>query len=301
MRALVIGADGFAGRWLVRHLVESGDQVWAAGGPRFVPPLEDAVESVSLDVRDADAVTSYVRKSAPQAIYFLAGVSTYALRDDPELAIGISVNGAMNVLLGCVGLPAPPRLLYVSTAYVYGSGSEPLTESSPERPTDVYPAAKLAGERALGSLAPVIGVDVVVARPFNHIGPGQRESFLVPTIARQIAAGGGRVSLRSTTTVRDFTDVRDVVRAYRLLVDRGKAGSVYNIASGSGMSTTELVDAMAAVAGVRVRLDATDPTSGVGDRMVGDAGRLRDLGWSPRHALDHTLREVLAEWATRVP
>jgi len=298
VRALVVGADGFAGRWLVRHLVESGDQVWAAGGPRFVPPLEDDVESVSLDVRDTEAATSFVRRSAPEAIYFLAGVSAAEKRDDPELAIGVSVNGAMNVLLGCVGLAAPIRFLYVSTAYVYGSAPGPLTEMSPERPVALYAAAKLAGERALGTLAQAAGVELVVARPFNHIGPGQRESFLVPTIARQIAAGEGVVHLRSAATVRDYTDVRDVVRAYRLLVQRGELGSVYNIASGSGTSTADLVSASAALAGVEVRLDAADPDMGIGERMVGDAARLRALGWSPGYALDQTLRDVLEEWTT---
>jgi GDP-4-dehydro-6-deoxy-D-mannose reductase len=319
MRALVIGADGFVGRWLVRHLAESGDEVWAAGGPRFVPPPDGAIESLtgslaksptdslsgslsgslSVDVRDAEAVAACVRRSAPEAIYYLAGVSGHGARNDPELAIGISVNGAMNVLAACAGLAAAPRLLYVSTAYVYGPAPDALAESAAERPVDVYSAAKLAGERALGGLAPALGAELVVTRPFNHIGPGQREDFLVPTIARQIASGGREVQLRTSDVVRDFTDVRDVVRAYRLVMKRGEAGAVYNVASGRGVSVAELVRVIADLAGVRVELSTTEPGGDGADTLVGDATRLRDLGWSPARSLEETLGDVLGEWRER--
>ena len=225
MRALVIGADGFAGRWLVKHLNAAGDSVVGLAGSRFRPPLEGAERVEQLDVRDEKGLSALVEAVRPDAVYYLAGVSSQEEREDVSVAVGVSVVGSMNALIASARLEPHPRLLFVSTGYVYRAASEPLDERSPTEPDTIYAAAKLAAEHALLAVGPAAGVDVVIARPFNHIGPGQSESFLVPTMARQAVSGGGgtrEIRVADASVVRDFTDVRDVVAAYRLLMERAR-------------------------------------------------------------------------------
>jgi GDP-4-dehydro-6-deoxy-D-mannose reductase len=145
-------------------------------------------------------------------------------------------------------------------------------------------------------------VEIVVVRPFNHIGPGQSEGFLVPTIAAQVGAiarGASelRITLAGPDAVRDFSDVRDVVRAYRLLVTSGKSGEVYNVASGSGTSVTQLAALMCELAGTRARIDLaeSEPTEQP-PSLLGDSGKLRALGWAPEKTLRQTIADVLAEY-----
>ena len=300
MRALVIGADGFAGRWLVRHLVESGDVVTAAVGPRFRSPLDGPRRVEQVDVRDGGSVSRIVRELQPETVFNLAGVSNREEREDVDAAVGVSIIGSLNVLLACAETPRPSRLVFVSTGYVYQPSPDPLTEESELGPDSIYASAKLAAERMLATLAPALGVEVVIARPFNHIGPGQSDSFLVPTVARKIAAvvlSGAPpvVSVADRTMMRDYSDVRDVVAAYRVLADRGAQGQAYNVASGTAVSVADLAHTMAAAIGLEVEVRSDDGHRRDGEPTVvaGDAGRIRSLGWQPRYSLPVTLDEVM--------
>jgi GDP-4-dehydro-6-deoxy-D-mannose reductase len=298
MRALVIGADGFAGRWLVRHLADSGDEVAPVAGPRFTPS-PDTGDMHKVDVRDADAIGALVEARAPEAVFNLAGISRQGDREDAGEAVGISVIGSVNLAMACARMSRRPRLVFVSTGYVYRAGPDPLDERSPLEPDTVYAAAKLAAERVLLTIGPAVGVDVVVARPFNHIGPGQSDGFLVPTLARQVAdiarSGAGAVRVADPAVVRDFTDVRDVVAAYRTLAERGTPGAVYNIASGRGVSVTELAETMASIAGIDAGLEDTGAAPREHDPrvLVGLASRMESLGWRRDHTLRSTLEDVL--------
>ena len=300
MRALVVGADGFVGRWLVRHLAEVGDDVVGLVGARYQPPLEGASAVHAADVRELPAVAAVVRDAAPEALYYLAAVSAAGRRERVLDAVGIGVSGAVNALAACAEEGRPVRFLFVSSAHVYGdAGPAHVTESAPLRPRNVYGAAKAAAEAALLQLAPVTPAELLIARPFNHIGPGQQAPFLVPQLDEQLRNAGGadaRISVGAPDMVRDYTDVRDVVRAYRLLVEHGEAATVYNVASGQGRSVTEVFDALVAAFGARAELLADPAIDRSGDVpvLVGDAARLRSLGWHPTYALDRTLSDVVA-------
>jgi GDP-4-dehydro-6-deoxy-D-mannose reductase len=301
VRALVIGADGFAGRWLVRHLLESHDSVDAVVGPRFDPPLRGVDRVENLDVRDFEGLAGFVRVSQPEAIYYLAGVSQQGGRDALPVAVGVSITGAMNTLIAASGVPEPPRVLYISTGLVYGLADRPLREDDPTAPDGLYATAKLVGEEALARLGPSAAVDVVIARPFNHIGPGQKETFVVPLIASQIAEVAKRrtetINVRSTRPVRDFSDVRDVVRAYRLLVARALPGSIHNVASGSGISIGNLIHAMLEIAGISAQVKSAEADDDEGLASVaGDPSKIKGLGWDPQYSLRQTLTDVLAEY-----
>lgn len=297
MRALVIGADGFAGRWLVKHLQATGDTVVAHVGPRFRPPLEGVEHVEQVDVRDEQGIASLVETAHPESVYYLAGVSSQEEREDVGAAVGISVIGSMNVLMVCARLERRPRLLFVSTGYVYRAGPDPLDERSLIEPATIYAAAKLAAERGLLAVGPVAGVDVVIARPFNHIGPGQSESFLVPTMARQVVSGDGQtreIQVADASVVRDFTDVRDVVTAYRLLIERAPAWSVHNVASGIGISVERLAMEIGRAIGVDAFVKYSAGRTGhPSSTVIGDPRAIERLGWSRAYDLSATLRDVL--------
>ena len=186
MRALVIGADGFAGRWLIRHLAESGDSVIAGVGPNFVPPLPTIQKAISVDVQDARSVDAIVEQALPEITYYLAGITQRDRRDDIRASAAVSVSGSVHVLTSLNTYAPNSRLLFVSSGYVYGSSTRPQSEGAPAAPLDSYGAVKLATEEALQRLAPITSIELLIARPFNHIGPGQRGGFLIPSVAVQL-------------------------------------------------------------------------------------------------------------------
>ena len=306
MRALIIGANGFVGRWLLRHLVDSGDSVVGIVGPHFEPPLAGAERVERIDVLDRDGVTRFVAETQPDAIYYLAGISQRGNRDSLDAAAGISVVGSMNALMAAAAASKAPRILFASTGLVYQGGDGPLAEDAATQPSGLYAAGKLAAEHALGFLASPAGVEVVIARAFNHTGAGQSQAFLVPSVARQVAAvvagEADAVRIRSSSPVRDYCDVRDVVRAYRLLVTRGVPGGIYNVASGTGVSSGQVAQMLIEAAGLVAKVQS----SSVADEgnqppvLIGNAARLGGLGWKIEYSLRETLAAVLAEHSTGV-
>ena len=296
MRAVVVGADGFVGRHLVHHLRNSGDTVIEGAGPHATSARSP------LDVRDAAAVERFIHDATPDAVYHLAAVAygPDAARDLPG-AIAINVGGTANVLAAASTLASRPIVLVTGSSEVYGAPDvDRINEAAPLRPASLYGATKVAQETLALTYGRVHGLPVIVTRSFNHIGPGQRNSFAVASFAAQlqaIKAGAAEPRLRvgNLDPVRDFTDVRDVVRAYRMLTVDGHAGEALNVASGQGRAMRAIVDGLLAVSGLSVRIES-DPTrvrTGDPPRIVGDASRLQKLtGWAPTIPLDQTLRDV---------
>ena len=302
MRALIIGANGFAGRWLLQHLLASGDSVVGVVGPHSQAPLVGAERAERIDVRDRDAMVRFVAETQPDAIYYLAGMSERGSRDTVEAAAGITVVGCMNALIAAATVPSPPRIMFASTGVVYRGSDGPLAEDAAVGPIGLYAAGKLAAEQALRALTSAGKVEVVIARAFNHIGPGQAQAFIVPFMARQVAAvvagGADAVRIRTATPVRDYCDVRDVVRAYRLLITDGLAGSVYNVASGAGVSVGQVAQMLIEEAGIVAPVESAS-VAGEGDQppvLIGNAARLAGLGWKTEYTLRQTLADVLAEY-----
>lgn len=310
MRALVLGADGFVGRWLVRHLAGAGDEVHAVVGARYQAPLSGATGVHQADVRNKAAVAEAVQASLPSAIYYLAGVSQPGQRENLTLALEISVMPPLHLLAAAAELPQPARLLMVGSSHMYTNPDSdlPLDEDAPVGGRTVYGATKAAAEAAAFAVGRAAGVDVIGARPFNHIGPGQTTAFVVPALAGQVAeiAAGlrdGVIRAGSLQARRDFTDVRDVVRAYRLLMEMGEAGTAYNIGSGHAVSIRDVLDRLLAMAGVAATIatDASLLRPNEPPAMVADASRLsRTTGWRPEITLEDSLRDVLNEALTRV-
>jgi GDP-4-dehydro-6-deoxy-D-mannose reductase len=295
MRAFVTGGHGFVGPHLLAHLEESGDEV--------VAPHQDDV-----DLDDQDAITKAVLDAKPDAIYHLAALAHVGESwANPARTFDVNAVGTLRLLEAARLLDVKPRVLLIGSAEVYGPVTPddvPIEESRPLYPVTPYAVSKVAAEYLGVQYHAGFGVPVVRARSFNHVGPGQqRARFLVSDLASRIAeakkTGESVLRVGNTTPRRDYTDVRDVVRAYRLLITSGVAGEAYNVCSGVDVSVEQLAHRLLELAGVDLALE-TDPSllrPVDVPVLVGSNTKLRAAtGWSPSYSLDDTLRDVLATY-----
>jgi GDP-4-dehydro-6-deoxy-D-mannose reductase len=312
MRVLVTGIGGFVGPVLAGELLAHGHDVHGLVRRSVSPRLADlAVRIHHGDLLEPGQVDDVVGGVAPDAIVHLAGLSFMpAAEADPPAAYRANVDATL-ALLGAARARAPKaRLLVVSSSTVYGAPAPaelPVTEDAPLRPENVYGASKAAAELAALQWGRGYGLDVVVARPFNHIGPGQDPSFVCAALARQIArmeAGRQEPVLRvgNVDPVRDFADVRDIAAGHVAVLERGRTGGVYNLCAGEGASIAEVIALLRTHARIplSVRSDPALRRKTEAPRIVGSAARAtRDTGWTPRIALTDALAAVLDDWRVR--
>jgi GDP-4-dehydro-6-deoxy-D-mannose reductase len=297
MRVLVTGATGFVGRHLLDALRAAGHEPIVVGSPHDAPP------AIGLDIVDADAVRRVVDAALPEAIVHLAGQAFVPQSvADPLGTLAVNATGTANVLEAARAVRA--RVLVISSAEVYGVQRPermPLDETAVLRPANAYAASKLAAEAYALAWHRSYGLDAVVARPFNHIGPGQDERFVVASFARQlagIAAGAPPLMhVGNLEAQRDFLDVRDVVAAYVLLLANGRAGEVYNISSGRPVAIREVLRQLITIARVPVEIRDDPERMRSSDLPIlsGDATKLRaETGWAPKYSLTASLRDIYA-------
>ncbi len=305
MRVLVTGADGFVGRYLVRELLEGGHDVSAGiraeGAAASLPPQ---VRLVPLELTDGPSVDAALSTPCHAIVHLAALASSAEAHRDPAAAWVVNAAGTARVAEAAARLrdagATDLRLLVVSTGEVYGNASRPLSESDEVRPQSPYAASKVGAEVAALEVGRRTGLSVIVARPFTHTGPGQRNVFFVPAMLERLreakAAGKRSVRVGNLAPVRDLSDVRDIARAYVLLLERGEAGATYNVSRGEGLSLVDVFRRMALAVGV----DATpepDPTlmrRADLPYLVGDSTKLRRAtGWTPTISLDQTLADML--------
>jgi GDP-4-dehydro-6-deoxy-D-mannose reductase len=300
MRVLVTGADGFAGRHLCALLRAAGDEVVEAHGPRAEGVNSDAL---NFDIADLAAVRPAVERARPEGIIHLAGFSSVARsHGNPARVFAVNALGTVNVLTAVRELASEARVVLISSGEVYGPLPEGAraTEEQPLVALSPFAASKVAAELAGLQFHRSYGLKVVVARPFNHLGAGQDPIFVVPQFAMQLRAiQHGKVDpvLRTGNlgTVRDFSHVKDVVAAYRLLLTAGVPGQTYNISSGVGRTIRSVLEEMLALSGVsaRIELDPARVRPSEIQNMVGSPDKLRALGWEPKHTVTDALRAVL--------
>ena len=299
MRLLITGATGFAGRHLTSCAAAQGHEVHG---------LDPAV-----DVRDGAALAGALREVAPDAVAHLAGASSVGGSfADPLGTWDVNLGGTL-ALLEALRAGAPEvRALIVSSGEVYGRVAPdelPAGADTPLRPLSPYGASKAAADLAAAQYRAAYGTAALRVRAFNHIGPGQDARFVLPAVARQIALaeheGRERVEVKvgNVDTRRDFTDVRDMVRAYLLILERGDPDALYIACSGASRPVRELVEGLAPLARIPVTFAAREGLRRAGEQpdLYGSPARLReDTGWTPEIPMKTTLADTLDWWRERV-
>jgi GDP-4-dehydro-6-deoxy-D-mannose reductase len=310
MRVLITGASGFVGGWLAGACAQRGDQV--LGLSRSGTLDAGRGQGVALDLADAPGLTRLLAEFEPTVIFHLAALSHVGRSwQDPAQTLANNVNGSVNLLEAVRNAVPNSRVVWASSGEVYGSDAPlPITEDAPLHPASPYAVSKAAGDLLAGLYNDAHSLNIVRARAFAHGGPGQHQIFLVSNIARQAAQAkrDGAQRLRITTgnadTRRDFTDVRDVVRAYLLLTEREVSPGIYNVCSGVSTSTAERVAAVAqAIAPISVE-HVVDPALVRAHEVPDVRGSYEALntatGWEPRIPLAQTIADSISWWEAQL-
>ncbi len=317
MRALVTGISGFVGGHLTEHLLASGDLVvgLSASGrwPEDLAHLaaEARIEPCDLAAITPDAMTELIVRKRPEAIYHLAAqANPQASFADPKATWALNLGGTLTLLEAVKASGLKPRVVVVGSGVCYGNPSAdqmPVSELCPMRPNNPYSASKGAADLLAVQHYLAHGTDVVMARPFNHAGPRQSSTYVLGALARQVAeveAGlKPRVEVGNLDIVRDFTDVRDVVRAYRLLSTKGEPGEIYNLGSGRGTKLADALEILRGLASVPIEVFVDPARVRPVDQplLVADASKLRAAtGWEPLHSIESTLADMLEDWRRAV-
>lgn len=316
MRSLITGVGGFAGQYLAAQLLQGGETVCGVARREVrwhVPGVADAdaFTLFSADLSAAAAARHVVELAAPDRVYHLAASSSaHDSFVDPAGTLHNNIIGLLNTL-EAIRLSAPSaRVLVVSSSEIYGRlpNREPIDERSELRPESPYAVSKAAQDLLAYQYHAAYRLDVVRVRPFNHIGPGQSDRFVAASFARQIAeieAGLRKpvIQVGNLDAQRDFTDVRDMVRAYQLALLTGETGAAYNVGCGSAVTVRSLLDQLAAHsdAPITVRVDPSRLRPADVPLMVCDSTRFRKrTHWEPRIPLDVTLEDILSYWRRQV-
>lgn len=308
MRALVIGGGGFVGSYLVNHLHnELGYEVAVTKTTKESLSIPGSV-TYDMDVLDRGQIRSVFSEFCPNYIFHLAAQSSVALAwKNPTLTIDVNIKGSVNVLDEIRALEYKPRILLIGSGEEYGhirQGETPICEENHMRPGNIYAATK-ACQNMIGRIyADAYEMDVMMVRAFNHIGPNQSPTFVVADFCKQVAEiekgiKAPVIDVGNLSARRDFTDVRDVVRAYALLVRLGKRGETYNVGSGKAISIKEILDDILMLTDqdiqVRVSEDKIRPVDV--PIIEADIGKIYNCtGWRPQISLLQTLKETLNYW-----
>lgn len=314
-RALVVGGTGFVGRHLAHLLAGTGREILVTGRRLSPEPAGGATgEYRAMDVEDREAVLLLVQRFQPDEVYHLAAVSDVpAVFEFPARSTAVNVAGAARVL-EAVALECPKARVVLSSSGTVYEGADaslvPWDETVPAAPLTLYAATKIAAEAIAQGFARERGVEVVIVRPFNQIGPGQSSRFALPSFARQVARierglgdADGTIEVGAIENRRDFCDVRDMVRALVLTMESGRPGEVYNLSSGRPVRVGDLMERMLDRSGVRATIVPRSSRLRPQDVpvMAGNAGKAaRELGWHQEIAIEQSLDDCLADWRSRI-
>ena len=299
-RALIFGVNGFVGAHLARELASRGYEVCGSDLKEGCA-LPEVGRYASCDLADSEGVAKVVADAKPDYIVNLAAISSVGQSwRMPALAMRVNVEGALNVMEAARALEAMPRVLLVGSSEEYAPKDGPLNEGDPTVSNNPYGISKATQERFAALYAERYGLEVCLTRSFNHTGPGQNPNFVLPSWCKQAAAiersgKPGRMTVGNLKVARDFSDVRDVVRAYRLILEGGRAGDAYNVGSGRALPLGELFQIVTGFCSQDIEVGIDPELIRPTDTpcICCDASKVRDeLGWVPERNIEETLREI---------
>ena len=311
-KAMVIGAAGFVGKYLIRHLHDDlGMEVLAT------KLAHETLENLPAEIRDLDIlkkenIVDLLFEERPDYIFHLAAQSSVSVAwNNPQLTIDVNIKGGVNVLDAVRELYYHPRILMIGSGEEYGHirpGETPIKEDNRLDPGNIYAATK-ACQNMIGSIySKAYDMELILVRAFNHIGPGQSSIFVVSDFCRQVAEieKGMREPIMyvgNLSAMRDFTDVRDVVKAYGLLVQQGEKGETYNVGSGHAVAIRDILDNIISksTADIKVEIDPAKIRPVDVPIIEADITKLTEkTGWKPQISLDQTIQEVLNYWREHI-
>lgn len=310
-KGLVIGVAGFVGNYLINEMCCNDFEAYATKLPHEKYENPNA-KVFDLDIMDKDAIVSLLFDIRPDYIFHLAAQSSVGLAwKNPGLTVDVNIKGSLNVMDALRELYYKPRVLMIGSGEEYGHiqpNEVPIVEGNLLRPGNIYAATK-ACQNMIGSIySKAYDLELVMVRAFNHIGPGQAPLFVVSDFCKQVAEieKGLRepvMKVGNLAAKRDFTDVRDVVKAYVKLVQLGKAGETYNVGRGNAREIREILDMIVSMSSVQITVE-TDPNKirPVDVPIIeADITKLTQLtGWSPQIPLKQTIQETLDYWRAHV-
>ena len=290
MKVLITGINGFVGQYLKKHLLSAGCDVFG------IDRHSHDKDTFETDITDRDKLGGIIKDIRPEEIYHLAGIADVAHGNVSDYYT-VHAIGTLNLYEAVQKADIDPKILYVSTSNVYGivpEEKQPITEAQPVRPVNHYGASKAAGEMISHKYI-ADGLRIIIARSFNHTGPGQTESFILPKLAKAFAEKQPEIGLGDTHTKRDFTDVRDVVKAYRMIVQEAGAGDVYNVCSGAVYSIDDMLGYLRNITGHAIRIRQMASLKRTVDPVLfaGDNRRLKKLGWSASIPIEQTIKDLI--------
>ena len=318
MRSLVTGVSGFVGGHLAEHLLAMGDTVVGLSSSGRWPVSLEALLSSRISLRSCDLVGAsegelgrLVADERPDVIYHLAAqANPQSSFSDPRGTWALNLGGTLNLLESVKASGMKARVVIVGSGVCYGNPRAedlPVSESCPLRPNNPYSASKAAADLLGMQHYLADATDTVMARPFNHTGPRQSSHYVLSALARQVAEveAGLKpwVEVGNLEIVRDFTDVRDVVRGYRLLAEKGAGGEIYNLGTGKGTKLSDALNILAALAGkpIAVHVDPARVRPVDQPLLIADPSKLiAQTGWSPKFSIEQTLKDMLNDWRKHI-
>lgn len=311
-KVLITGSEGFAGQYLVEAL---GDEYSIIGLSRN--EVLKSFENITYkngDILDEKFMEDLIREEKPEIIFHLAAIAI-TWKGNPEEVFRINFNGTLNIY-ECVlkvreEFDYNPKIIYVSTADVYGKTKNPenITEDSPFFPVNFYAISKVAGDRLSYQYSQNHKLNIIILRPFNHTGPRQKEGFFVPDMASQIAkiendSGKNEIKVGNLKSIKDFLDVRDVALAYKLAIEKDlKDGEAYNICSGEGYRFEDILEKLLSLSSKKIT-KVEDPSKKRPSEipiLIGNNNKfVSQTGWKRNYSLDQTLQDTLNYWRGKI-
>jgi len=319
VRVLITGITGFVGRHLVEHLAQAGDVIVGVSSSGQWPAehkahLERVARLEKIDLADADStdtLTDLIDRKQPEAIYHLAAqANPQASMDDPRGSWVVNLGGTLNLLEAVRASSVNPRVLVVSSGVVYGNPAPeriPVREDCPPLPINPYSASKAGADMLALQYYLGYGVNTIIARPFNHAGPGQSARYVLAGLAMQAAeiVAGKKPEMQTGNLeiTRDFTDVRDIVRGYRLLIEKGRLGEIYHLGRGQGTKLADALEALRQISGHAIP-QKVDPARLRGvdlAYLVADVSKiLADTGWRTEIPMETTMRDLFEGFLAKI-